>query len=158
MPVRPLMTPAFEDKFMEALRKTSEPFMQPGEHFRVLQHAIEDGAWTLSVAFENGDRTLHLPVELAIAALDNPPLTNEAARDVLIDFLGYFFESYFREARDVTLPLDWAPVRFGDFMLRARGWEKNLLLEELADRLLAGEPPEALGLPRRGGRLSPHPG
>lgn len=149
MPLRPLFNSEFEAKFLGELNKRMSRFVRPGEAFRVTHHAIEDGAWCLSVIFENADRTLHLPVELAVVATDNPKLSNDEARDVLVDFLGYFFDRYFREAREVTLPLDWAPLRFGEYMVRARGWEKNLLLEELADRLLAGEPVDALPLPGR---------
>lgn len=150
MPPRPLMTAEFEQRFLAELQKRSARYLRTGEHFQVVQHEIEEGAWTLSLLFENADRSLHLPVELAVVATENPKLTNDDARDVLVDFVGYFFDKYFHEAREVTLPLDWAPLRFGEFTVRARGWERNLHLEDLADRLLAGEAPEALGLrPRK---------
>ena len=149
-----LMTDEFETKFLSELTRKSMPFLRSGERFVVGDHSIEEGAWSLTVTFHNTDRSLFLPVELGVVASENPRLNNDEARDVMVDFVDYFFERYFRDAREVTLPIDWGTVPFGEFTLRARGWEKNLRLEELADRLLAGEPIDHLVAPR-GERLAP---
>ncbi len=134
-----LMTEEFEFKMLEELTRRHGRFIKHGEVFRVQSHEVEEDAWTMTVVFENADKSLHLPVEVALLVSENPKLKNDEARDVLVDFVGYFFERYFRESREVTLPIDWGTIPFGEFVIRARGWEKNLKLEELADRFLAGE-------------------
>ena len=146
--MRPIEPPPFLtfeqiEKITGALAVRYRGFLRVGEHFLVAGEALPD-AWTIVVTFENADRSLHLPVELAMLPAENPGMRIDGARDALVDFADFFFDSYFRGGRDVTLPLDWMPVPFGEFTLRARGWERNLLLEDAADRLLAGEPVEAV--------------
>jgi hypothetical protein len=143
-----LMTPEFEAKALAALRQRYAAFIRRDEDFRIASHEVESDAWTLSVVFESADRSLHLPVDVALLAADNGKMANDDARDALVDFVDYFFDRYFRESREATLPIEWAPLTFGEFTVRARGWEKNLRLEELADKLLEGEPIEHLIKPR----------
>ena len=152
---KPLLSEEFSDKFQLEFHKRYAGHLRHGERLRIANHAIEEGAWTLSVIFENPDRSLHLPVDVALVGSDNPKLSHDEARDVLVDFIDYFFDRYFRDAREVTLPLDWAGFPFGDYTVRARGWEKNLRLEELADKLLEGEPIDHL-VKKRGERLTHH--
>lgn len=139
MSTKPLLTPALTTKLEGTLLRRYGPFLQGGERFRVMGSAIAVDAWTLNVIFESRDRTLHLPVELALVINENPRLRNDEAGDILIDFLDYFFDRYFREGREVTMPIDWALFPFGEYSVRARGWERNKRLEDMADRLLAGE-------------------
>ena len=98
--------------------------------------------------FQNRSRTLHLPIDMAVVAADNDKLSDEDARDLLVDFIDYFFDEYFRESRNATLPIDWEKLTFGGHAIRVRGWERNLALEEAADKLLAGEQLQA-PLPKR---------
>jgi len=139
---KPLLTPELVSKLEATLLKNYGRYLEYGELFRVTHFDIAPDAWQLSVTFENADRTLHLPVELALVAAENPRLRDDEARDVLIDFLDYVFDRYFQGSRAITIPLDWAALPFGEYSVRARGWEKNMKLEEAADRLLAGEPVE----------------
>ncbi len=139
MAVKPLLNDAYEAKFLRTLHQLFGRFLRDGERFALKAHETASDAWTLSVAFDNADSSLHLPLELALVAAENPKLSNDEARDLLIDFVGYFFERYFEGDRQVTLPLDWQKMPFGEYTIRARGWERNLMLEHAADRLLAGE-------------------
>ena len=137
----------FIETMEETLRRRYARYLADGEGFTVTGEVAED-AWTVCVTFENGDRSLHLPVEAALVVAENPRMNNTQARDVLVDFVDYYFDRYFKSARLVTLPIDWKDVPFGECTVRVRGWEKNLMLEEAADRLLAGEPVESV-LPQR---------
>ena len=114
-----------------------------GERFAV-SGATESDAVTITVTFENADRSQHLPVEAALLRADNPRMSDVEARDILVDFVDYYFDRYFKGARQVTLPVDWKVFPFGEHSIRARGWERNLKLEEAADRILAGEPPDSV--------------
>lgn len=139
MSTKPLLDTPYKAKVHAALLKRYARFLQPGERFLLAAGDIAHDAWTLAVTFENRDRSVHLPVEMALVAAENPKLDNDEATDVLVDFLDFVFDSYFREAREATLPVDWDKFTFGEFVVRARGWERNLKLEQAADRLLAGE-------------------
>jgi hypothetical protein len=145
MTEKPFITIEFAAKAEQSLLTRYGRFLQPGEVFRVTGTSELD-AWTLQVVFENEDRSTHLPIDLALLASENPQSTDDGARDTLIDFVDYFFDRYFRGARHITLPIDWTEYPFGELRVRARGWEKNLKLEEAADRILAGESAEDLKL------------
>ena len=113
--------------------------LQHGELFNISGKAEPD-AYIICITFQNEDASLHLPVEVALVHKENPRCTVDEARDVLVDFVDYYFDRYFKGARHVTLPIDWKDFPFGEFTLRARGWERNKKLEDAADRLLAGQP------------------
>jgi len=145
---KPLLSPAYKKKLLDALRTRHARFLKPGEEFSCQDGEIAHDAWTLSVLFQNRSRTLYLPIDMAVVAADNEKLNDEEARDVLVDFIDFFFDEYFRESRNVTLPIDWERLTFGEYTIRARGWERNIALEEAADKLLSGEPLDA-PLPKR---------
>ncbi len=139
---KPLLNEEYVARLESTLLKRYGRYLQHGDRFAVVRSEAAADAWTLAVTFENADQSLHLPVELALVGSENPKLRNDEARDVLIDFLDYVFDRYFQGGRQITLPLDWAALPFGEYSVRARGWEKNMRLEHAADRLLAGEPVE----------------
>ncbi len=96
---------------------------------------------------QSHDKSLHYPMEAAAAVDDDSPLVVDEALGVALDFLGFYLGEYVTSDGEVLLPLDWQAFTFGDREVFARGWERNLALEEAADRFLAGEPidEEALG-------------
>jgi hypothetical protein len=65
-----------------------------------------------------------------------------AALDLCVDFLDWYLGEYFREARELLLPLDWQPHRFGEHNVVARGDVRNPQLDDAADAWLRGERPE----------------
>ncbi len=138
-PRKPFISIELSTAIRDALRHRHGAFLRPGERFEVRGESHGD-AWGVEITFENADRSLHLPVEVAFLLTDNPGCKEDEARDVMLDFADYFFDAYFRGAREVTLPLDWASFPYGEYTVRARGWERNLKLEDAADKLLAGHP------------------
>ena len=91
---------------------------------------------------ERPDKTLHYPMEAGVTLEDDDVGANavEEALWLAIDFLGWYVEQYLHSRGESLLPLDWKAMQFGERELYARGWERNLALEEAADRFLAGEP------------------
>lgn len=134
----PYLPESMKEAALSALRKRYGGFLKFGEHFS-LEGRAEPDAFTLVLTLENADKSLYVPAELAFVIADNPKSSPDEAREVLLDFGDYFFDRYFKEGRSVTLPIDWEAFPIGDHEVRARGWERNRRLEELADRLLAGE-------------------
>jgi len=122
-----------------ALLKRYEAYLQPGERLHLVSGQDESDAWTVKVVFENADKSVHLPLEVAARRVDLPGVKPDEARGLLIDFVGYFFDRYFKGGRSTTLPIDWQELPFGEHTVFARGWQRNMQLEEAADRLLAGE-------------------
>ena len=137
MTKKPFFPSALRDKFLNALMKRHRSYLRTGESFDAEAEVMPDG-WTFKVTFQSQDRSTYLPVELVFLQQDNPGVKDEDARDALMDFADYFFGEYFRDAREVTLPIDWKAFPFGELTIRARGWERNLKLEQAADMLLAG--------------------
>lgn len=145
MTEKPFIDLEFAVKAEQALLTRYSRFLKEGDVFKVTGTA-EDDAWGLKVVFENTDRSLHLPIDAVLVARENPKLTSDDALAALVDFVDYFFDRYFQGAREITLPIDWAEFPFGEYRIRARGWEKNLKLENAADRLLAGDSIDDLNL------------
>jgi hypothetical protein len=135
---KPFVSLEFVAKVEQALLIRYGRFLKTGEVFRVNGQSDKE-AWSLQIVFENEDRSRHLPIDVAMVVGDNPKCTDDAARTTLVDFVDYFFDRYFQGAREITLPIDWAEFPFNNRKVRARGWEKNLKLEDAADRILAGE-------------------
>ena len=145
MTEKPFIDLEFAVKAAQALLTRYGRFLKEGEVFKVTGKS-EDDSWAINVVFENTDHSLHLPMDVVLVARENPKLTDDDVRAVLVDFVDYFFDRYFQGAREITLPIDWAEFPFGDYKVHARGWEKNLKLENAADRLLAGESIDDLNL------------
>ena len=137
MTKKPFFPKSLKDKFLAALLKRHGSYVRQGERFEVEAGVMADG-WELKVTFQNADKSTWLPVEMVLLQQDNPGIKDEDARDALMDFADYFFGEYFRDAREVTLPIDWQAFPFGELTIRAKGWERNLKLEQAADLILSG--------------------
>ena len=103
------------------------------------------------------DKTLHYPMEAGVPLSDESEDERVREKDatkqiekamwLAVDFLGFYLEKYLASGREVMLPLDWKAMRFADDVVYARGWERNLALEEAGDAWLAGE---AVSVPETG--------
>jgi hypothetical protein len=151
---KPFLPKDFLDKANEFLSKRYSPYLQPGEIIRIESGKAESDAWTIKIVFETADRSLHLPLEIAARRVDMPNTEADEARDLLLDFAAHFYDRYFRGGRTETLPLDWLPFPVEDQTVYARGWERNMRLEEAADRFLAGEQVDDLLTPLEKSRRS----
>lgn len=92
----------------------------------------------VTVLLANPDRSYYYPVEARIL----PRVQNvhpKQAMSFLVEYLEAYFEEYFAGDEDVYLPIDWTNYDYEGIEFQLRGQVKNLLLESLADKLLAGE-------------------
>lgn len=110
---------------------------------------VEPGFVELTVHLERLDRSQRYWMEFRAALAENR-MAEEAARDLLLDFVGYYLDQYFESGRDLLLPLDFQPYEMGSHVVYARGDITHPTLDGEADRILdAGIPlPET---PRRQG-------
>ena len=74
--------------------------------------------------------------------------TQAEAREIAIDFLGYYLDLYFEGGRDLLLPLDFQPYELGNQSVWARGDLSNPKLDRLADEILEAGGPLAPEDPR----------
>lgn len=90
----------------------------------------------------SSDRTAHYRMEAAKGVPEDGSLTAGQILELCLDFLDWYLGEYFREDRELLLPLDWKPHRFGEFELLSRGDVRNPVLEDMADAWLRGERPD----------------
>lgn len=55
----------------------------------------------------------------------------------LIDYLDFYWASYFSEERNVFIPIDWSKHEFEGISFYLRGFIRNIALENAADDFLA---------------------
>lgn len=124
-----------EDKLRELHRPRLDAFRFQAEGWREPTRVI------VRFTLERPDKSLHYPMEAGVTLEDNDAGAAEVedAMWLAIDFLAWYVEQYLRSGGETLLPLDWKAMQYGERELYARGWERNLALEEAADRWLAGE-------------------
>jgi len=149
--VRP--DPIFDDSTLahlhDLLLRRHKRRLRPDERFE-LRAWVEDPHVRVTLVLANRDDSLHYPMEarLPLDAEGLDAVEGSAARagaEVCLDFLDYYVGEYLRHDRDVYLTLDWSEMRFGEFLVQARGQELNLRLERMADALLAQADDDAAG-------------
>ena len=99
----------------------------------------------VTLDLQRSDRTSHHRMEAAKAVPEDGSLSAGQNLDLCLDFLDWYLGEFFREDRELLLPLDWKPHTFGEFELLARGDVRNPVLEDAADAWLRGERPEVPG-------------
>lgn len=126
------------DRIAAALHARYAPRLRD-ERFAVTGR-VEPGFVELAVALERLDRSQRYGMEFRAALAENR-MGEEAARDLLLDFVGYYLDQYFEGGRDPLLPLDFQPYEMGSHVVYARGDVTFPLLDAEADRILdAGVP------------------
>ena len=100
---------------------------------------LEEGSAVVVFVLERHDRTFRYEMACAKAVPDDDSESLTDTRDLCIDFLDWYIERYFAEGRELILPLDWQPHRFGDVEVLARGDVTNPTLDDAADAWLRGE-------------------
>ena len=102
---------------------------------------LEGDTVVATVTLARRDRSSVYRVEAALSTADGRVPSEAEALDLALDFLDWHLGEYLRGGREVLLPLDWQPHRFGDHELLARGDLRNEALDDLADAWLRGEEP-----------------
>ncbi|MGM0578284.1 MAG: hypothetical protein ACQEXJ_21350 [Myxococcota bacterium] len=137
---RPLMTAEMSARVVETLNKRHGARLRD-ERFTV-SGRLEEQTVVVTFLLERSDRTLAYEMQAAKTIPETGALTPGGTLDLCLDFLDWYLEQYFREDRDLLLPLDWQPHRFGEHEVMARGDVRNPAVEEAADAWLRGERPE----------------
>lgn len=105
-----------------------------GERFRV-DGRVEPGLVELNLVLERSDGTFRYDMTFYASLVDNA-LSEEEGRDLVVDFMGYYLDLYFRRKREVLLPLDFQEYPFGKHRVFARGDVTNPRLDALADEMI----------------------
>ena len=101
---------------------------------------VEPGFVELRFTLERIDETFRYVMEIRVSLIE-PPLSQEEAREIAVDFLGHCLDAYFKDERETMLPLDFQPYPFGNCTVHARGDVTNPRLDRMADEILdAGVP------------------
>ena len=136
----PLLTAEQTAKVLSLLHERHSGLLDD-ESFSI-RARLERGTVVVELTLATADRTSVYIMEAAKAVPDDGALSRAQTLDLCLDFLDWYLAEYFKEQRELLLPLDWQPHRFGEFEVLARGDLKNLVLEEAADAWLRGERPE----------------
>ena len=112
-----------------------------GEAFTI-SASEQDTTVVVSLYLAAHDRSFEYRMESAVTVDEKLVHTKELALELALDFLDWYLGEYFKNDRDLLLPLDWQAHRFGEFEVMARGDVRNPELDELADAWLRGETQE----------------
>ena len=116
------------------------------QHGRMLQEErfqvsgiLEDGSVIATIVLERHDRTFRYEMSCAKVQPEDDAQVIEETLEICLDFLDWYLGEFFSSDRELLLPLDWQPHRFGEFDVHARGDVRNPTLDEAADAWLRGE-------------------
>lgn len=101
----------------------------------VVDGRVEPGFVELRLILERNDGTFRYDMRFYASLKDNH-ISADEGRDLVIDFMGYYLDRYFRSNRQVMLPLEYLEFRFGEHKVFARGDVTNPRLEALADEII----------------------
>ncbi len=108
------------------------------EWFEVEGYRTPDEVYT-KMTLRNEDDSMVYPIECRIDLEYNGIKSQLQGQDLLLDFQDYYFGRYFEEDRDLYVTIDWGNIQFDDYTLQVRGQIRNLKVERLTSRFLAGD-------------------
>jgi hypothetical protein len=141
---RPLLDSDDKTRLVKLLEKRHGQWLKD-EAFEVSARTMQDLV-VATVVLRRRDRTSVYEMEAALDGADPRIRNHHEALELALDFLDWYLGEYLGGQREVLLPLDFQPHRFGEFEVLARGDIHNEVLDELADAWLRGERPD---VPRR---------
>lgn len=100
---------------------------------------LEENRVVVRFTLATPDKSLHYPMEAGCVLETDDAAEIEEKLELATDFLGYYVQEYLDSDGEVLLTIDWKEHSFGGQAVYARGWERNLALEDAADRFLDGE-------------------
>lgn len=132
------ITEAEAEEIATLMQQRHRSYLNEGEQFEVSGYRSSGEVYT-KVVLRNEDESLYYPVECQMDLLHSNIEGPLEAMYLLLDFQDYYFGRFLSEDRDVYLAIDWAEYHFEDQVIAARGQIFNRKLDQLAERLLAGE-------------------
>ncbi|TNF23781.1 MAG: hypothetical protein EP329_26560 [Deltaproteobacteria bacterium] len=140
---KPLLEPADKARIIDALKERHAAGLR-GERITVEAARLGDNP-SAAVTLATPDRTFVYTMECAIVREKYTGMSMTDGVDVCFDFLDWYLGEFFESHRELLLPLDWQPHRFGDVEVMARGELRNAFLDDAADAWLRGERPDVEG-------------
>ncbi|MCA9517557.1 MAG: hypothetical protein KC635_21605 [Myxococcales bacterium] len=137
--VKPLLTPEAQAKMVATLLERHGASLQD-EHLTVAAKRLADNPVAV-VEIASRDRTFVYTMEAAMAR-ETYSMSMGDALDVCFDFLDWYLGEFGKSRRELLLPLDFQPHRFGDVEILAKGTLRNEFLDDAADAWLRGERPD----------------
>jgi hypothetical protein len=110
-----------------------------------------DGACHVTCTLKNADETFFYPFEAAISSKEHVGLPASDARNLILDFIGAYFEEYFADNRETYVPVEWVVFRIEDTNIHARGQIMNKKLEKHAEDILKSAGFDEDGFPTKKG-------
>jgi len=144
---QPLITAEAKTRITDTLVERYGRLLQQ-ERFMVSAR-LEDQAVIVTLVLARHDNTSEYTMEAGFEVPEDDSVAAVAALDLCIDFLDWYLGEFFREGRELLLPLDWQPHRFGEHKVLARGDVRNPILDDAADAWLRGERPDVNALSER---------
>lgn len=137
---RPLITSEEKHQLLQLLNERHGKWLRD-EAFEVSARTMQNMV-VAKLILRRRDRTSVYEMEAAVDSDDPRVRSKREAIDLALDFLDWYLGEYLGQQRQVLLPLDFKPHRFGEFEVLARGDIHNEVLDDLADAWLRGERPE----------------
>ncbi|MFT7581785.1 MAG: hypothetical protein ACI9MR_003463 [Myxococcota bacterium] len=137
---KPLLPPEDEARVLQALSERHGAMLR-NERFSVRAERVSENV-TTTVELSNADRTFVYAMSAALERGQYKGMTEVDALDACFDFTDWYLGEFFREQRELLLPIDWQPHSFGDVELMAKGELRNEFLDDAADAWLRGERPD----------------
>lgn len=114
---------------------------------RRFQQDIQDELFEISGLFKgsvvviklilaNADRSFYYEIEGAFDFANNPKIKRAEGKYKVLDLIDQYLIEFFESGREVNLHLDWKEYLVGDFTLHMKGEIRNLLVEDMANKLL----------------------
>lgn len=135
-----LIKPAVHAKLLALLNERHGASLR-GERFTADASRVGDNV-IAKVTLASPDRTFVYTMEAALIRTQYTGMSVDDAIDACLDFLDWYLGEFFESHRELLLPLDWQPHRFGDLEVMARGDLHNEFLDSAADAWLRGERPD----------------
>jgi len=140
---KPLLEQADKVRIIDVLRERHATGLR-GEHITV-DAARAGESVSASITLASADRTFVYEMECAVVREKYTGMSVSDGVDVCLDFLDWYLGEFFDSHRELLLPLDWQPHRFGDVEVMAKGELRNAFLDDAADAWLRGERPDVEG-------------
>ncbi len=90
----------------------------------------------IKMSLKKNDESIVYPVEAVCIYENYAHISKQGIAQIILDYLDHYWSEYFREERDLFLPLDWSPYECEQVLFYMRGFIRDLNSEMKADFLL----------------------
>ena len=108
-----------------------------GQRYIEVESHSDGAILTIKITLRTRDRSYVYPIEGRLMFADQD-MTVDAARDFLMDFMDAYIQEFLSGGEETYLTIDWSNYYCDGVELQLRGQILNVMLEELADKLISG--------------------